>query len=73
MFQAWLKTVAYPEDCLVIPENVITDTLRYGSMVENDSLISFRDRILEKAGVVVTPEGGFAIEQFVETGVAKLA
>ena len=42
-------------------------------MVENDSFISFRNRVLDKAGVVVTPEGGFAIQgQFVGTGVAKL-
>ncbi|KAJ7773434.1 hypothetical protein B0H16DRAFT_1512339 [Mycena metata] len=26
--KAWLKTVAYPEDCLVIPSDVITNTLR---------------------------------------------
>ncbi|RDB25954.1 hypothetical protein Hypma_006642 [Hypsizygus marmoreus] len=55
--EAWLKTVAYPQDCLVIPEKVITDTLS----------------ILEKAGVVKVPEGGFDLEQFVETKVAKFA
>jgi len=54
--KAWLETVSYPEDCSVIPKTVISETLR----------------ILEKAGVVEAPEGGFAMEQFVETKIAKL-
>ncbi|KAF5382178.1 hypothetical protein D9615_004409 [Tricholomella constricta] len=55
--KAWLKTVAYPEQCLEIPRKVVTDTLS----------------VLEKAGVVKAPEGGFVVEDFVETKVAKLA
>ncbi|KAG6842360.1 hypothetical protein C0991_010650 [Blastosporella zonata] len=55
--KAWLKTVAYPENCLDIPRKVITDTLS----------------VLEKAGVVKAPEGGFSVETFVETAVAKLS
>ncbi|KAG6862536.1 hypothetical protein C0995_000084 [Termitomyces sp. Mi166 len=55
--EAWLKTVAYPESCLQIPQKVITDTLS----------------VLEKAGVVKAPEGGFTLETFVDTGIAKLA
>ncbi|KAG6908672.1 hypothetical protein DXG01_003686 [Tephrocybe rancida] len=56
--KAWLQTVAYPESCLQIPEKVITDTL---------------SSVLEKAGVVKAPEGGFSVETFVETAVAKLS
>ncbi|KAG5646944.1 hypothetical protein DXG03_001667 [Asterophora parasitica] len=54
--KAWLKTVSYPEQCLEIPRKVVTDTLG----------------VLEKAGVVKAPEGGFDLENFVETKVAKL-
>ncbi|KAH0585215.1 hypothetical protein H2248_008464 [Termitomyces sp. 'cryptogamus'] len=55
--EAWLKTVAYPKNCLQIPQKVITDTLS----------------VLEKAGVVKAPEGGFAIETFVDTEIVELA
>ncbi|KAJ7104033.1 periplasmic binding protein-like II [Mycena belliarum] len=54
--EAWLKTVKYPEDCLVIPSKVITDTLS----------------VLEKAGVVKAPEGGFLAENFVDQQVVNL-
>ncbi|KAJ7475962.1 periplasmic binding protein-like II [Mycena latifolia] len=54
--EAWLKTVAYPEDCLVIPSKVITDTLS----------------VLEKAGVVKAPEGGFVLGDFVDENIVKL-
>ncbi|KAJ7126868.1 periplasmic binding protein-like II [Mycena epipterygia] len=54
--EAWLKTVAYPEDCLVIPTKVITDTLS----------------VLEKAGVVKAPEGGFDLGDFVNKGIVNL-
>ncbi|KAJ7707582.1 periplasmic binding protein-like II [Mycena rosella] len=54
--EAWLKTVAYPEDCLAIPSKVITDTLS----------------VLEKAGVVKAPEGGFDVGHFVATDITKL-
>ncbi|GLB40370.1 putative periplasmic binding protein-like II [Lyophyllum shimeji] len=54
--RAWLKTVAYPTQCLEIPLNVITETLS----------------VLDKAGVVKTPEEGYNIEDFVDTRVAKL-
>jgi len=53
---AWMKTVGYPEDCLAIPKNVIMETLS----------------VLEKAGVVKAPEGGFAVESFIEPKVVKL-
>ncbi|KAF9468015.1 hypothetical protein BDZ94DRAFT_1287324 [Collybia nuda] len=54
--EAWLKTVSYPKDCLVVSEKVVMDTLS----------------LLEKAGVVKAPEGGFDVGEFVETNVAKL-
>ncbi|KAF9243415.1 periplasmic binding protein-like II [Melanogaster broomeanus] len=55
-FRAWLQTVTYPEDCAEIPSDVIADTLT----------------VLEKAGVVIAPEGGFELTQFVDTSVVKL-
>ncbi|KAJ7903411.1 periplasmic binding protein-like II [Mycena olivaceomarginata] len=54
--KAWLKTVAYPEDCLTIPKEVITNTLS----------------VLEKAGVVKAPEGGFDVAHFISTDVVNL-
>ncbi|KAJ3739161.1 hypothetical protein DFH05DRAFT_527873 [Lentinula detonsa] len=54
--KAWMKTVDYPQDCLAIPKDVIMNTLS----------------ILEKAGVVVSPEGGFNVNDFVESKVVKL-
>jgi len=48
--KAWLKTVAYPEKCDAIPAPVIRDTLS----------------ILEQAGVVKSPEGGFDMKLFVD-------
>ncbi|THH28483.1 hypothetical protein EUX98_g5710 [Antrodiella citrinella] len=54
--RAWLKTVAYPQDCATIPISVITDTLS----------------VLEKAGFVKSPEGGFDVHHFVNTDVVKL-
>ncbi|TBU33329.1 periplasmic binding protein-like II [Dichomitus squalens] len=54
--QAWLKTVGYPEDCAAIPRKVITETL---------------DVLLE-AGFVQAPEGGFQVEQFVNTELVHL-
>ncbi|TBU42376.1 periplasmic binding protein-like II [Dichomitus squalens] len=53
---AWLKTVGYPEDCAAIPRKVITETL---------------DVLLE-AGFVHAPEGGFQVEQFVDTELVHL-
>ncbi|KIM40517.1 hypothetical protein M413DRAFT_163102 [Hebeloma cylindrosporum] len=53
---AWLKTVRYPASCLEIPTKVILDTLG----------------VLEKAGVVKHPEGGFNIDLFVNKEVVKL-
>ncbi|KAF9223759.1 periplasmic binding protein-like II [Gyrodon lividus] len=52
----WIYTVAYPEDCTEIPSHVITDTLA----------------VLEKAGVVKAPEGGFDLAQFFDANVIKL-
>ncbi|KAJ3995749.1 periplasmic binding protein-like II [Lentinula boryana] len=54
--KAWMKSVSYPQDCLVIPKDVIMNTLS----------------ILEKAGVVKSPEGGFTVNDFVEPKVVKL-
>ncbi|KIJ66974.1 hypothetical protein HYDPIDRAFT_174261 [Hydnomerulius pinastri MD-312] len=54
--KAWLQAVAYPDDCAEIPSHVITDTLA----------------VLEKAGVVTPPEGGFDLTQFFNTSVVKL-
>ncbi|KAJ7170838.1 periplasmic binding protein-like II [Mycena crocata] len=54
--EAWLKTVAYPQDCSVIPGKVIMDTLS----------------VLEKAGVVKAPKGGFVLDHFVASEIVKL-
>ncbi|KAF7970081.1 hypothetical protein HWV62_25064 [Athelia sp. TMB] len=54
---AWLKTVAYPAECDVIPASVISHALD----------------VLEKAGVIKSPEGGFKVEDFVDVTVAKLS
>ncbi|KAJ7928912.1 periplasmic binding protein-like II [Mycena leptocephala] len=54
--EAWLKTVAYPEDCLIIPREVITKTLS----------------VLEEAGVVKAPEGGFDLGHFINKEIVKL-
>ncbi|PAV16225.1 periplasmic binding -like II [Pyrrhoderma noxium] len=52
----WLATVDYPEDCSVIPENVIKDT----------------SVTLVKAGVIHKPEYGYIIEDFINKEVCKL-
>jgi len=49
--KAWLNTVAYPEKCDAIPTSVIRDTLS----------------VLEQAGVVKSPEGGFDVKYFVDS------
>ncbi|KAH9846669.1 periplasmic binding protein-like II [Lenzites betulinus] len=54
--QAWLKTVGYPGSCAEIPRQVILDTLD----------------VLQKAGFVQSPEGGFDVAQFVDTEIASL-
>jgi len=54
--EAWMKTVGYPQDCLVIPKNVVEETLS----------------VLEKAGVVKAPEGGFNVNDFIDSKVVKL-
>ncbi|KAI0303735.1 periplasmic binding protein-like II [Multifurca ochricompacta] len=55
--EAWLKTVAYPNDCARIPEKVIADTLN----------------MLKKAGVVKLSEGHqFDVTTFIDTTVAEL-
>lgn len=77
-FQAWLKTVAYPANCLEIPSKVITDTLRHvylSTFSETEIrllLIEGVSSVLEKAGVVKAPQGGFALDDFVHTEVVKL-
>ncbi|KAL5525671.1 hypothetical protein ACEPAG_7007 [Sanghuangporus baumii] len=52
----WLKTVAYPRDCSVIPEKVVKDT----------------SVTLVKAGVIHKPEYGYDIRDFVNTEVCIL-
>jgi hypothetical protein len=54
--KAWLRAVAYPDDCAEIPAHVITDTLA----------------VLEKASVVTAPQGGFDLGQFVDASIVKL-
>ncbi|KAJ3515487.1 hypothetical protein NLJ89_g1719 [Agrocybe chaxingu] len=54
--QAWLKTVRYPPSCSEIPTEVITNTLS----------------VLEKAGVVKKPEGGFSVDIFVNSDIVNL-
>ncbi|OJT07379.1 hypothetical protein TRAPUB_1784 [Trametes pubescens] len=54
--QAWLKTVGYPSSCSEIPREVILNTLD----------------VLQKAGFVQSPEGGFDVAQFVNTDIASL-
>jgi len=54
--KAWLATVGYFSDCQELSSKVITDTLN----------------VLQKAGVVKVPEGGFQVDRFVNTEVAKL-
>ncbi|KAL1949528.1 hypothetical protein VTO73DRAFT_8409 [Trametes versicolor] len=54
--QAWLKTVGYPPSCSEIPREVILNTLD----------------VLQKAGFVQSPEGGFDVAQFVNTEIASL-
>jgi len=54
--EAWLKTVGYPQSCSEIPTKVISDTIS----------------VLEKAGVIKQPEGGFNAEFFVNKDVVKL-
>ncbi|KAI0925809.1 hypothetical protein AcW1_008142 [Taiwanofungus camphoratus] len=54
--RAWLKTVGYPQDCAAIPRTVIADTLE----------------VLEKAGFIKSPEGGFDVANFVDTNIVEL-
>ncbi|GJE88682.1 periplasmic binding protein-like II [Phanerochaete sordida] len=54
--KAWLATVGYPSDCATIDTKVINETLA----------------VLEKAGFIKSPEGGFKVEHFVNSEVAKL-
>ncbi|TFK18119.1 hypothetical protein FA15DRAFT_675530 [Coprinopsis marcescibilis] len=54
--KAWLKTVRYPESCSQIPQSVLIDTLG----------------VLEKAGVVTPPSGGFNVNNFISEDVVKL-
>ncbi|KXN91621.1 hypothetical protein AN958_12473 [Leucoagaricus sp. SymC.cos] len=55
--KAWQKTVGYFVDCQELSKKTILDTLS----------------VLEKAGVVKAPVGGFQINEFVNTDVAKLS
>lgn len=54
--QAWLQTVRYPNSCNTLSGEVIRNTLS----------------VLEKAGVVQPPAGGFQLDQFMNTNVATL-
>jgi len=54
--KAWLETVGYPEDCAVIPKQVIVNTLN----------------MLETAGVVSSPASGFNVDDFVDATITEL-
>ncbi|KAF9533858.1 periplasmic binding protein-like II [Crepidotus variabilis] len=54
--EAWMKTVDYPSNLLEIPSSLFNHTLS----------------ILEKAGVVSPPSGGFQVDEFVNKNVVKL-
>lgn len=54
--QSWLATVGYPEDIREVKGEMIMTVLD----------------VLEKAGVVKTPEGGWKVDQFVRGDVAKV-
>jgi len=54
--KAWLETVNYPDDCSVIPRNVIIDTLG----------------VLEQAGMVKRPDGGSDVNLFVDNDIVTL-
>jgi len=54
--KAWLKTVGYPKDCSEIPTDVIVATLA----------------VLEKAGFIKSPGGGFTVEQFINPDIVTL-
>ncbi|PCH42183.1 periplasmic binding protein-like II [Wolfiporia cocos MD-104 SS10] len=54
--EAWLKTVAWTQDCTTIPKKVVADTLE----------------VLEKASFITAPEGGFDVAHFVNSGIATL-
>ncbi|KAF8896300.1 periplasmic binding protein-like II [Infundibulicybe gibba] len=54
--EAWLKTVSYPPQSAAIPRAVIADTLR----------------VLEQAGVIKAPTGGFHVEDFVDVAIMAL-
>ncbi|KAJ2926816.1 hypothetical protein H1R20_g10285, partial [Candolleomyces eurysporus] len=54
--RAWLETVKYPQNCLEIPKEVLLNTLS----------------MLEKAGALTAPQGGFDANQFIGKDVVKL-
>ncbi|RXW18130.1 hypothetical protein EST38_g7713 [Candolleomyces aberdarensis] len=54
--RAWLETVKYPQNCLEIPNEVLLNTLS----------------VLEKAGALIAPQGGFDVNQFIGKDVVKL-
>ena len=76
--QSWLKTVAYPDECDAIPRSVIKHTLRSVLHVTGKSWQThgvshcLRRSVLEQAGVVKNPEGGFDIGKFVDTQVVRI-
>lgn len=76
MNQAWLKTVGYPSDCSSVSSSVILETLRFVVFSTYDQVAVLThpmSSVLEKAGFVKSPDGGFEVSQFVNTEVAKLA
>jgi len=52
----WMKNVSYPMSCLEIPSRIILDTLS----------------VLEKAGLVKQPIGGFNVDFFINREIVKL-
>ena len=78
ILQSWLKTVAYPDECDAIPSSVIKHALRLVFRVTGKSREThgvshcFWRSVLEQAGVVKSPEGGFDIGKFVDTQVVRI-
>ena len=73
--QAWLKTVGYPKDCATIPTEVIKETLRSVNDATKRVFVSESNHVnsvLEKAGFIKSPEGGFSVSQFVNPDVVTL-
>lgn len=70
--QAWLRTVGYTDHCAALPRRVILDTLRLLHVKLNCYEAYIRLSVLEKAGVVKTPDKDFNADDFVNARVARM-